>query len=189
VAVVVVPLRRRLLSPIEDAAWLSLVEIGSSPWEREVEMFLRSEALLRQEHGDCNTSLYLPVDDDRIVGFMSIAAGELTVDAEFRHAIGLSSRKSPRSPVGAAYIVAIGTDIRHRNQGYATQMHADLIESMSASPLAPRFVFLQVWEDSPAVRLYERWGYRWLSTTKRDRYGISVGRHKMVLDRFTAVAA
>ena len=183
-----ISLVRRDLSPRDDPGWLSMVEFGPEPWSQEVEMFLRGEAVLREEQGDCHTSLFLLPGDDRIIGFMSVTFKDLEVDKEFRHLFGMSSRKAPRSPVSAAYLAAIGTDRRHRGNGYATQMHLALVEEISQGLAQPRFVVLQVWEDSPAVDLYVRWGYQVLSTTSTDRFGEKVGRHKMVLDRFSAVA-
>lgn len=181
-------LQLRALSLNDDPHWLNLLQIGEEPWEREVEVFFRTEALIRQRRGDCNTTLFLLDNEDIIAGFMSVTADSLRADPDLKDLFGFSSRKTPRTPVGAAYLCAIGTDIRHRNKGYGTAMHTALIESLTLSMLSPRFVFLQVWEDSPAVRLYERWGYRILSTTGYTRDGVIVGKHKMVLDRFTAIA-
>ncbi len=180
---------QRPLSPDDDASWLSLFEVGPEPWAQEVERFLRSEAIVRQEHGDCKTTVFLLPDKEQLVGFLSVTSKDLDVDPAFRKIFGFSSRKSPRSPVGAIYLCAIGTDVRHRGKNYATEMHEALVESVTSSMLSPRFVLLQVWEDSPAVRLYLRWGYRVLSTTPYDRDGTQVGKHKMVLDRFTALAS
>jgi ribosomal protein S18 acetylase RimI-like enzyme len=180
-----IALRSRGLTS-DDPGLLSLVEIGVEPWEREVELFLRGESILREERGDCHTTVYLLEDEERIVGFVTTKPTDLEIDSAFRAAFGFSNRKAPRSPVGAIYVVAIGVDTRFQSMGIGSTMHADLIDVVSTGMVGARFLMLKVWEDSPAVRLYERWGYRTIGSETGDRGGVQ--RLKMVLDRLTATA-
>ncbi len=178
-------LRRRGLQS-DDPSLLSLVEIGAEPWEQEVELFLRTESILREERGDCHTTVYLLEEEERVVGFITTTPAHLEVDSAFRAAFGLSNRRAPRSPVGAVYLLAIGVDKRFQGQGIGSRMHADLIDSISTGMVGARFLVLKVWEDSPALRLYERWGYRTLGSETGSRG--RVRRRKMVLDRWTEQA-
>jgi len=169
---------------------LSLVQIGSKPHEQEVEIFLRTRAVIHEEKGNCSTNLFLPQDREIVIGFLSSSHIPLKVDKDLRETWKISNKKLPMDPVQAAYIVAFGVDERYRGhgEGYGKEIHAAFIRSLTQSMVRPRFVFLKVWDDSPAVRLYENLGYRRLGATDapelEDRFGVQVGRLKMVLDRF-----
>jgi ribosomal protein S18 acetylase RimI-like enzyme len=179
-------LRSRPLDPANDPALLSTVEIGSKPWEREVEIFLRTKAVVHEEKGNCGTTLFLLQDEERVVGFISTSQIKLDIDPEFKQTFEITNKKAPMDPVDAVYFVAIGVDSRFRGQGlyYGSEIHAAFIGSLVRGMVRPRFVFLKVWEDSPAVTLYERWGYRRLGVESENRFGEQIGRVKMALDRF-----
>jgi hypothetical protein len=63
------PLRSRPLDPAVDPALFSVVTFGPQPWAQEVQDFLRGEAVVLEEHGECATTVFLLPREDRVVGF------------------------------------------------------------------------------------------------------------------------
>jgi ribosomal protein S18 acetylase RimI-like enzyme len=183
------PLRPRLISrpldPKADPALLSTVTFGSEPWAREVEAHLRDgqKAVLFEERGICATTLFLPPDEEQVVGFYSTAGIKLRVGTRFLKSMEISKRKAPWKEVDACYLVAFGVNEKYQRQGYAPEIHLALIESLCSGAMRPRFMYLKVWADNPAARLYEKWGYKRLrkETAVRKEDGAELTRLRMAL--------
>lgn len=177
----------RRLDPRTDAALLRGVEIGTSPSEQEVEYRIRETAVEHDKKGNCSTSLFFLPGDDRVVGFLSAGINKLAMNRELRDLFKISSRNLPIS-FDAAFIVAMGVDARFRgnHEHYGSEIHSLFIDSLKNGMLRPRFVYLEVWEDNPAVETYKWWRYKELPPAEKPllRGHEKIRRLQMALDRF-----
>jgi ribosomal protein S18 acetylase RimI-like enzyme len=154
--------RARPLDPATDPALFSGVTFGPEPYAVEVEEYLRGKAVILEERGECATTVFLLPNKDLVIGFYSTRSIKLIVDEAFREAFEVSKTKARKMPseFDACYLVAFGVNIDFHRQGYATELHLHLVESLTSGAMRPPFIFLKVWQDNPAAWVYDRWEYR-----------------------------
>jgi ribosomal protein S18 acetylase RimI-like enzyme len=170
-----------------DAAWLTDFRAGEEYWAKEVTNFLQENALDHGKGGYSRTTLFSVGDGPEIVGFVSAAASALR-PAEVQLALGDWEGQDPemaRLPVPALLIPYFGIDERYQGQAFGEEMHVRVLRSLEFSVMSPRFVYLQVWAESPAVKFWTRLGYVEFDRADRNRpdgHG-KAPLLKMLLDR------
>src|SRR5260370_278159 len=179
-------LRARPLDPDADPALFSKVTFGKEPYDEEVEQFLRAKAVTLEEHGECATTVFLHPTDEEVVGFYSTRGIKLTLDAAFREAFEISKTKARKLPEAfdACFLIAFGVNEKYQGKGYAPEIHAHLVESLTTGAMRPPYIFLKVWRDNEtAVWLYDEWEYTTLDEelAVRSTDGKELPRLLMVL--------
>ncbi|MFI5281739.1 MAG: GNAT family N-acetyltransferase [Candidatus Dormibacterales bacterium] len=78
-----------------------------------------------------------------------------------------------------------GVHRKHRGQAYGDEMHIWLLTQMEGLLGAPRFLYLQCWEENePAMRFWQRLGYQQFHQTTEQRAGKSAHLAWLIFDRF-----
>jgi len=179
-------LRSRPLDPNADPALFSKVTFGQRPSAEEVEVFLRSKAVMLEERGEAATTVFLHPTEEEVVGFYTTRGIKLTLDDGFREAFDISKTKARKLPESfdACYLIAIGINQKYQGNGYAPEIHAHLVESLTTGAMRPPYIFLKVWRDNEnAVWLYDEWEYTTLDEEMavRSTDGKELPRLLMVL--------
>jgi RimJ/RimL family protein N-acetyltransferase len=163
-------LEARLLSG-DDKAWLTLFDSGKSWWCEEVNAFLRTRAITEGAAGYNVTSIFSYPGEREVVGFITIAAATLSLDQvkkafpQFGAPPGLK-----KVPVPVYLVVFIGVDQRFQDGGYGEEMHTRLLQGMLTQMGAPRFTYLQCWnENEDGLRFWNRLGYETFELTSPPR--------------------
>jgi ribosomal protein S18 acetylase RimI-like enzyme len=162
------------------------VTFGKGPSAEEVEVFLRSKAVMLEERGEAATTVFLHPTEEEVVGFYTTRGIKLTLDDEFREAFDISKTKARKLPESfdACYLIAIGINEKYQGKGYAPEIHAHLVESLTTGAMRPPYIFLKVWRDNEnAVWLYDEWEYTTLDEEMavRSTDGKELPRLLMVL--------
>jgi len=174
----------RQLNPETDVPLLKSMEIGPAYWEQEVEEFIHEKAAQHEIKGNCSTTLGFDPESMRLVGFLAAATKPLEVDPEFIRIFEISNKRRPMNPVHAAFVTAFGVERRFQNLKYGHELFASFLESLRIGFQRPRFVYLEVYEHSPAAKLYEvEWKFRRLGVTPQEEAEPD-RRLRLALDRY-----
>jgi ribosomal protein S18 acetylase RimI-like enzyme len=188
----------RSMEAADHRGWARTFDAGSRLWEREVAGWVRDGAWRHHKRGDAQTTLFAEATSpDRIVGFISLSACLLDCSPQaplvsILRATGLPQPARP-DEIAGVHIVFLGVARGSQGRGIGTSIVADLLADLAEGRfLAPRFLLLEVWTDSPAIGLYRRLGFVPLGEPVRDRIGWGVdgaeaNLQKMVLDRYSPV--
>jgi ribosomal protein S18 acetylase RimI-like enzyme len=142
----------------EDQPYLDAFHVGEQNWwEPPVTNFLRGEVWPARQVG-YRTTLFSLAGRPEIVGFACVGASQLELTHRVRR-LFVIDRNVVYDSVPAVHLYIGG--VRHdlHDQGFGTEIYAQILESIDASLFGPRFIWLEVWDDSPASGLYKRWGF------------------------------
>lgn len=163
-----------------DLAWLTLFDCGDEPWEREVTGFLRSDAWQEQQSGRNRTTPFSLPDRQELVGYITAAPSALTLTARGQNAL---NTPNDRLPVILVPFLGVNRAYQRRTEHFGEEIHTRFLRSIAGSMAAPRWVYLCVWPENPAVRFYQRLGYRKIGEKMETRPDGATGVvFKMVLD-------
>jgi ribosomal protein S18 acetylase RimI-like enzyme len=151
----------RLISE-DDRVWLGLFSAGERRfWEKEVTDYVRDQAWPFWLEGWSTTHLFSLEESPEIVGYVSACVHHWNIkrtegvfpkwDREIR-------QLPDRVPVLRIPYLAVAE--KHQGRGYGTEMFLQFQEMLAVAPGAPRFVYLECWEDNAeAVRFYNEIGF------------------------------
>ena len=146
----------------DDRVWLGLFDAGEQYWECEVTDFLQDQALLQWRAGYSTTTLYsLPETPELIVGFITAAVGDWTTK-KVKKAFPEWDEAIAELPdaVPVLLIPYLGVAKKYQGQEFGSEILTRFFEDVSTAPGAPRFIYLQCWEDNQgAIRFYESFGF------------------------------
>ncbi len=159
-------LEARRLAP-QDADQIAFFDSGDEWWCEEVTTHLRTYALPQQIAGYNETTLFSLPGDDRIIGFTTVSPDSLKlpqVQAAFPEFGAPPGIETIHVPVWIVVYFGVHRDNQRRT--YGEEMHARLLAKMEESLGAPRFVYLQCWEENDGgVRFWTRLGYQEFNRT------------------------
>jgi ribosomal protein S18 acetylase RimI-like enzyme len=165
-------LEARQLAP-QDADLLANFDSGGEWWCEEVTNHLRTYALPQQTAGYNETTLFSLPGDDRIVGFTTVSPNSLKLlqiqgaFPEFGAAPGIETIHVP-----VWIVVYFGVDREYQHRTIGEEMHTWLLTNMEESLGAPRFIYLQCWEENAAgVHFWTRLGYQEFNRTTPPKPG------------------
>ena len=179
----------RPLTP-EDAAWLSFFDAGQEWWSDEVTGFLRQHSLAHGKAGYSTTVLFSLPKEKHVVGFLAVAPGSL----QLSRVQGAYPKFGPPPGVETTYVPVwlvpyFGVHRNFQGQAYGDEMHLWLLQLMEGQIGAPRFLYLQCWEENDrGVAFWARLGYQEINRTTEQHAG---GSHRLVwliFDRFSITA-
>ncbi len=103
-------------------------------------------------------------------------------------AIGFTDADEPsRKDVPAVHLLYFGVDEKFQHGGNGQEIYVQFLEGLEQSPLAPRFVHLEVWKpNTGAIRFYERNHFQVLGETEKTRPESTAKEIlvRMILNRF-----
>jgi ribosomal protein S18 acetylase RimI-like enzyme len=178
-------LQSRFLTP-EDAAWLTFFEAGDEWWCEEVTGFLRQHALPQGAAGYSDTVIFSLPNERHVIGFLSVASSVLQLSKvqnaypKFGPPPGVEASRVP-----VWVIPYFGVHRNFRGHAYGDEMHIWLLHAMEGLLGAPRFLYLQCWEENePGIRFWRRLGYTQFHQTTEQRAGKDVHLAWLIFDRF-----
>src|SRR5216683_952503 len=125
-------------------------------------MRLNASALSQQIAGYNVTTLFSLPGEGRIIGFTTVSPDSLKllqVQAAFPDFGAAPGIETINVPVWI--VVYFGVDGEHQRRTYGEEMHTWLLQQMEESLGAPRFIYLQCWEENVgAVHFWTRLGYQ-----------------------------
>lgn len=159
-------LEARKLAP-QDADLLGAFDAGDEWWCEEVTNHLRTYALAQQTEGYNETTLFSLPGNDRIIGFTTVSPNSLKLPQvqaafpEFGAAPGIETILVP-----VWIVVYFGVDREYQRHTYGEEMHTWLLAQMEESLGAPRFIYLQCWEENAGgLHFWTRLGYQEFNRT------------------------
>lgn len=158
---------------LQDADLLAAFNAGDEWWCEEVTTHLRTYALAQQSAGFNETTLFSLPADGRIVGFTTVSPDRLRLPQvqpafpEFGAAPGIETINVP-----VWIVVFFGVDREYQGRTYGEEIHTWLLAQMEESLGAPRFIYLQCWEENAGgVRFWSRLGYQQFNRTTPQKPG------------------
>ncbi len=128
--------------------------------------FIRREAWGAQQRGYNNTTLFSYPGESDVIAFITAAAAMLELSDGVGEALGFRGRYAPRrDQVPAVVIPWFGVAEVHQGNTLGFEVHTQLLENIRDSMAASRFIWLEVWEGSPALEFYEDAGYIQIGTS------------------------
>jgi len=186
------PPLRLVARPIseDDRVWLPLFSAGDhNYWDLEATDYLRDQALPHWAAGYSTTHLFSREESPEIVGFVSACVHHWQVkrtQGVFPHWDEAIARLPDRVPVMLIPFLAISS--KHQGQGYGTEIFLQLQEMIAAAPGAPRFIYLQCWEDNAgALNFWKELGFELYDVEAVDE--VPYAKHpgnllRLAFDRF-----
>jgi len=178
-------LEARFLTP-EDAAWLTFFDAGDDWWCEEVTGFLRQHALRQAAAGYSDTVLSSLPNERHVIGFLSVASSVLQLSQvkgaypKFGPPPGIETSRVP-----VWVIPYFGVHRNYHGHAYGEEMHIWLLNAMEGLLGAPRFLYLQCWEENgPGIRFWRRLGYTQFHQTTEQRAGETSLLAWLIFDRF-----
>lgn len=179
-------LQWRLLTA-DDKAWLTFFDAGPDWWSDEVTGFLRQYSLEHTKAGYGFTLLFSGPNEKHIDGFLTFASSSLQL-AKIRGAYPTFGPppgvETTHVPVWA--VPYFGVQREKQGRALGEEMHVHLLQLMDSTLGAPRFLYLQCWEENErGLAFWKRLRYEEINRTTEQHLG---GKHRLVwlvLDRFS----
>lgn len=157
----------------QDADLLANFDSGGEWWCEEVTTHLREYALPQQTAGYNETTLFSLPGEDRITGFTTVSPNSLKlpqVQAAFPEFGAAPGIETIHVPVWIVVYFGVHRDDQRRT--YGEEMHTWLLEHMEESLGAPRFIYLQCWEENAGgVHFWTQLGYQEFNRTTPPKPG------------------
>lgn len=175
----------------DDAAWLTFFDAGTDWWCEEVTGFLRQYALAHAKAGYSSTLLFSLPNERHVVGYITVAASSL----QLGKVKGAYPKFGPPPGVETTHVPVwvvpyFGVHQDFQGQAHGDEMHIHLLQIMEGLLGAPRFLYLQCWEENArALKFWNRLGYQELTRTTEQHAGKSHGLVWLLFDRFSITAA
>ena len=174
----------------EDAAWLTFFDAGPDWWCEEVAGFLRQHAIAHNAAGYSSTVLFSTPNEKHVVGFVSVSSSSLQLGKvqgaypKFGPPPGVETNHVP-----VWVIPFMGVHRQHQGRTYGEEMHVWLLRQMDGLLGAPRFLYIQCWEENVrGLRFWERLGYREFDRRTDQKIDPKRTLVWMILDRFSITA-
>jgi ribosomal protein S18 acetylase RimI-like enzyme len=171
----------------DDSAWLTFFDAGPDWWSDEVTGFLRQHALDNAKSGYSSTLLFSFPEEKHVAGFVAFASSSLKLAKlqggypKFGPPPGV---ETPNVPVWVVPYFGVHGDFQGR--GLGEEMHVQLLRLMDSTLGAPRFLYLQCWEENArGVDFWIRLHYQEFDRTTEQHLGAQHRLVWLVLDRFS----